>query len=173
MFPGPARTVLAVATLVFVCVAGWLRSIRGRATARLPRVIRRSGPVSPEGRRDRASFSSGGSEPGAVRHGDTISGRARYPAWCPSVVIRQDPGMLVIRTELDGISDDELDVEVYDDAIVVVGGWIRDAASGSFCRSVRVPREIDRDHVAATFRDEVLTILAPVGPRPGERRNGE
>jgi len=82
----------------------------------------------------------------------------------------EDDRRLVVRLEIPGMSKDEFDVEVLDDALVVCGekrferesteGRYRllQCAYGSFRRVVPLPVPVLPDHSKASYRDGVLKI---------------
>jgi HSP20 family molecular chaperone IbpA len=169
----PRADVLAAALAAIFGGAMWVLAVcEGvkRAGPGGPRVVRRSGSI-PGDVRDRASFSAAGSgRPSGGTPSEeivTMQPIRRYPSWCPTVVVERDRRCFVIRAELSGIDRDELRLEVYDDALVVRGNWTRDAAAGSFCRSVTLPWDADTDRVAVTFESDLLTVSAPLARREG------
>lgn len=91
----------------------------------------------------------------------------------PSVDIFEDRGDLVIKAELPGISRDDIEVTLSDGSITISGEkkkeneikkkdyykWER--SYGSFCRTFRLPTEVQPDKVGSTFKDGVLEVRMP------------
>lgn len=90
--------------------------------------------------------------------------------WSPNVETFEREGQLVIRADLPGLSKDDVDVEITDDAITISGerrneneekreGYFRSERSyGSFYRQIPLPEGVDANDANATFRNGVLEI---------------
>jgi HSP20 family protein len=80
---------------------------------------------------------------------------------------------LVLRADLPGMSDDDLEIEIKEGVITIAGerraeheergeGFHRvERSFGSFSRSLSLPDGIDPKKVEATFRDGVLEVRIP------------
>ena len=91
----------------------------------------------------------------------------------PNVDIYEDKGDLVMKADLPGMSKDDIEVKLTDGSITISGEkkhekevkkkdyytWER--SYGSFCRSFRLPAEVQSDKVKSTFKDGVLEIRMP------------
>ena len=85
---------------------------------------------------------------------------------------------LVVRADLPGLSREDLDVEVDDDALIIRGerrneleddqeGYYRSERSyGSFYRAIPLPENIDPTSCQATFKEGVLEVTFPKPQRP-------
>lgn len=83
-------------------------------------------------------------------------------------------GQLVVRADLPGMSKDDVDVEITDDALVIRGerrqeheehrdGYsVCEVSHGSFYRRIPLPEGADTQNATATFRDGVLEIKMQV-----------
>jgi HSP20 family protein len=106
-----------------------------------------------------------------------IAGEARPiegAAWSPSLDVFEKDGTLVVRADLPGLTKDEVQVEVTDEAITLKGerkkeieekkeGFYRlERAYGSFYRAVPLPEGIKPEDVKATFKNGVLEVTAPL-----------
>jgi len=80
---------------------------------------------------------------------------------------------LVVRVDLPGLSRDDVDVELDNDALIIRGhrhneleddqeGYYRSERSyGSFYRAIPLPENIDLSSCNATFKDGVLEVTLP------------
>jgi HSP20 family protein len=79
----------------------------------------------------------------------------------------------LLRADLPGVSEDDISVELHDNVLTISGerkaqreertaGYHRvERTSGSFHRSVRLPRGVDADRITANFDRGVLEISVP------------
>lgn len=93
--------------------------------------------------------------------------------WTPQVEVFERGNQLVVRADLPGLTKDDIDVKITDDAIVLQGerkqeseekeeGYYRSERSyGSFYRSIPLPEGINADEANATFHNGVLEITMP------------
>lgn len=112
----------------------------------------------------------------------------RFPAWSglfdfdwPRIDIREKDTELLVKAELPGVEDDDLDVSVDGDVLTIRGerktehedrgkDYLRhECFYGSFHRTIPIPFEIEPDHVEATFRRGVLTVRLPRSRAARER----
>ena len=80
---------------------------------------------------------------------------------------------LVVKAAVPGIGADELDITITGDVLTIKGEthaeekineehyYRREFRHGSFCRSVRLPIEVQADQATAIFKDSVLTLSFP------------
>lgn len=99
----------------------------------------------------------------------------------PQIETFQRGDQLVIRADLPGLSKNDVNVEVTDDAIIISGerrhefedehdGVYRSERSyGSFHRAVPLPEGAIADNAKANFKDGVLEITMPAPPRDATR----
>jgi HSP20 family protein len=104
--------------------------------------------------------------------------------WSPQVEVFQRDDRLVIRADLPGLTKDDVQVEVTDDAVTIRGerrqeqeerreGYYHSERSyGSFYCSIPLPEGVTADQADANFRDGVLEVTMPAPQRPtsGGRR---
>jgi HSP20 family protein len=103
-------------------------------------------------------------------------------AWAPQVEIFERDNKLVVRTDLPGMTKDDVDVEIDDDSIVIRGerrsereeddeGYYRSERSyGSFYRRIPLPSGVNAEEATADFRNGVLEITLPAPKRAEEKR---
>jgi HSP20 family protein len=103
--------------------------------------------------------------------------------WLPQVEAFEREGKLIVRADLPGLTKNDIDVDVTDDAIKIRGerrqekeeneeGYYRSERSyGSFYREIPLPSGVNREEANATFRNGVLEITMPAPARQsGSRR---
>jgi len=100
-------------------------------------------------------------------------GLAEMADWSPQIEITEREGQLIVRADLPGLSKDDVQVELRDDAILIRGqrkqereekreGYYRSERSyGSFYRQIPLPKGVKTENATATFRDGVLEISMP------------
>jgi HSP20 family protein len=105
-------------------------------------------------------------------------------AWTPPVETEERDGKLYVRTELPGLTKNDVKVEVTEDVLTIEGerkqqsekkegGYYRSERSyGYFSRSVALPEGAKADAATATFKDGVLEIAIelPARKTPEARR---
>jgi HSP20 family protein len=93
----------------------------------------------------------------------------------PADVYETDDG-LVVRAELAGLTDGDLNVEIYEDALIISGERplaLRDGRrfyevgirAGPFRLEVPLPRPADSSRVEARYEAGIVTVLLPWGAR--------
>ena len=97
--------------------------------------------------------------------------------WAPQLEAFERDGNLIIRADLPGLTKDDINVDITDDAIKIRGerrqekeenkdGYYRSERSyGSFYREIPLPGRVNRDEANATFRNGVLEITMPAPAR--------
>jgi len=103
--------------------------------------------------------------------------------WSPQIEAFEREGKLIVRADLPGLTKDDINVDITDDAIRIRGerrqekeeseeGYYRSERSyGSFYREIPLPSGVNREEANATFRNGVLEITMPAPARqPGSRR---
>src|SRR6266516_3544957 len=103
--------------------------------------------------------------------------------WLPQFEAFERDGKLIVRADLPGLTKDDINVDITDDAIKIRGerrqakeeneeGYYRSERSyGSFYREIPLPSGVNREEANATFRDGVLEITMPAPARqPSSRR---
>jgi len=103
--------------------------------------------------------------------------------WLPQVEAFEREGKLIVRADLPGLTKNDINVEITDDAIKIRGerrqekeeneeGYYRSERSyGSFYREIPLPSGVNREEANATFRNGVLEISMPAPARqPSSRR---
>ena len=97
----------------------------------------------------------------------------REGVWQPAVDIYEDEGSVVIKAELPGIDQDDIEIRIEDSTLTLKGERKHDQTIkkenfhrveryyGSFQRSFSLPHTIDQEKVRASCEKGVLTITLP------------
>lgn len=99
-------------------------------------------------------------------------GRFWFGGGQPAVNIWESPDALMVEAELPGITSDQVDMSVVGKELTLkvnraepqqegVTYHRRERPTGEFTRVLRLPTEVDADHVQAELRNGVLTITLP------------
>jgi HSP20 family protein len=106
---------------------------------------------------------------------------AESGTWAPEIEVFHRGNDLVVRTDLPGLSKDDVKVDVTDDRIIIQGerkreheeereGFYRSERSyGSFTRVVPLPEGAITEQAKASFKDGVLEITMPAPPEEVRR----
>jgi HSP20 family protein len=95
---------------------------------------------------------------------------AERNAWTPAVDILEREDALLVRAELPGMNQEEIDIELTGDALTVRGErrfdpapeWRRvERSYGRFSRTFTLTVPIRAEQVSATYRDGILEIVLP------------
>ena len=93
--------------------------------------------------------------------------------WLPSLDISETKNDLVVKAEVPGMDAKDIDISLSDGSLAIKGEKKQEREEkeenyhfiersyGSFCRSVRLPKEVKHDKVKASFKDGVLKIVLP------------
>ena len=112
-------------------------------------------------------------EGGRVANGSTAR------RWIPAMDLVETEDHLVLRGDLPGLTEDDIDIEIKDNVLTVSGerkaeseekgeGYHRvERAFGSFSRSLSLPQGIDPEKVEAGFDKGVLEVRIP---KPAEAK---
>jgi HSP20 family protein len=112
-------------------------------------------------------------------------GELEKSLWAPPVEVFERGDQLIVRADLPGLTKDDIDVDITDDAIVIRGerrqqkeeneeGYYRSERSyGSFYREIPLPAGINTEEANANFRNGVLEITLPAPERQSRRRRIE
>ncbi|MFH1739965.1 MAG: Hsp20/alpha crystallin family protein [bacterium] len=94
-------------------------------------------------------------------------------AFAPAIDLYEDDNKIVVKADLPGIEEKDIDVSVTDGVLTLKGekkheheekdgNWHRiERSYGSFTRSLALPDGVDHEKVAAQYKNGVLEITAP------------
>jgi HSP20 family protein len=101
------------------------------------------------------------------------NGSSAARRWIPAMDLAETEDHLVLRGDLPGLTEDDIDIEIKDGVLTVSGerkaeneekseGYYRvERAFGSFSRSLTLPQGVEADKVEAKFDKGVLEVRIP------------
>lgn len=101
------------------------------------------------------------------------SGNGEKRSFAPAVDIEENESQFVVRTDVPGVNEKDLEVRVHEGTLVVSGkreeakqeknerGYYRERHYGSFRRSFRLGTEVDEARIEASYHNGVLTVMLP------------
>lgn len=117
---------------------------------------------------------------------DTTTGNGSAGAaarrWIPAMDLVETGEHFVLRADLPGVTETDVDIEVENDVLTVSGerkaetedkqeGYYRlERSTGAFSRSLTLPEGIDAEAVSATFANGVLEVRIPKPAQTQPRR---
>jgi HSP20 family protein len=103
-------------------------------------------------------------------------------SWIPAVDIVETDADYVLRADLPGLTEQDINVELHNDVLTVSGerkseheerkqGYYRfERSSGTFRRSVRLPEGVTAESIRATFERGVLEVTVPKPEQQGPHK---
>jgi HSP20 family protein len=94
--------------------------------------------------------------------------------WAPTVDLVEEDDKLVLRADVPGIKPDDVKIEVEDDVLTISGEHTeekeekgkryarRERRSGSFSRSISLPKGVKPDDIEAECKDGVCEVTIPL-----------
>lgn len=114
---------------------------------------------------------------------DISSARAGTEAvWAPSLDIYEEEDSLVLKADLPGLKENEVDISIQGDTLLLRGerkqqsevkekGFYRcERVCGSFQRAVTLPYPVDDAKATATYKDGVLEVRLPKAEAAKQKR---
>lgn len=110
------------------------------------------------------------------------NGNGTQRRWIPSMDLVETQDHFVLKADLPGMSENDVDVELENNVLTISGerkteheeqheGYYRlERATGAFSRALSLPEGIDPEAVGATFDDGVLTVRIPKPAQAKPRR---
>jgi HSP20 family protein len=100
--------------------------------------------------------------------------------WAPPVDIEEQDDAYVIEAEVPGVTKDDVNIEIVSNELMITGeikererkGVLRKRTRriGRFEYRVRLPEQVDSDHVEAKLTDGVLSVRVPKHEQAERRR---
>jgi HSP20 family protein len=103
----------------------------------------------------------------------TGAGNGGARRWIPAMDLVEEKDHYVLRADLPGLSEQDVNVELEDNVLTISGerkseheerkeGFYRvERASGTFARSLTLPQGVDHDSIQARFDKGVLEVRVP------------
>ena len=135
---------------------------------------------------------------GLTRGGSGWQQGVQGTEWTPTIDVFERDGNLVVRAELPGVKQEDVDITVHDRVLTVSGQreeereqerggyYVKERRHGAFRRSVMLPQGVDEDNIRARYEDGVLEVTVEgaaavreprriqiEGQAGGESSNGE
>ena len=94
--------------------------------------------------------------------------------WIPSVDIKEKDGMYLIRADLPGVREEDIQVEVNNDQLIIKGNRRKDSSGndeqshiveryyGPFERVVKLPNGINESAIKKEYKDGILLVTIGV-----------
>jgi len=90
--------------------------------------------------------------------------------WAPALDVLQEDGDIVVRAELPGVRQEDVDITFHNGVLTIsgvrkaeeekegAGYYVRERRYGSFRRSMTLPQGTDESKINASFEDGVLEV---------------
>lgn len=113
--------------------------------------------------------------------GSFLESLERRESWNPSVDILEKDDKLILRAELPGMTEKDIDLKLEGNTLTLKGERKMDNEDkksnyhrvesfyGSFTRSFRLPDTVDLDKIKAEYKNGVLTVTFPQKPEAKPR----
>jgi HSP20 family protein len=121
------------------------------------------------------------------RRFDDIFSRPLFPAvwrrmpalemgWAPAIEVFEKKNKFVVKAELPGMKEEDIDVSVDSDILTIKGKrqaesevkeeeyYLCERSYGSFSRSIALPSSVDAKKIEASYEDGVLEVNLPKAP---------
>ncbi len=114
--------------------------------------------------------------------GDSLMGLTLFPqarnfpferGWYPAIDISEDKNNIVVKADLPGMKQEDIEVVLEDDVLTIRGerksekeekdkNFHRvERSYGAFERSIRLDTNVDKEKITANYKDGVLEIIMP------------
>ena len=100
-------------------------------------------------------------------------GTSFFEGWTPALDIYEDKDKYVVKAELPGLKNEDIDVSLEGNTLTISGERKREEEKeegdtyrseryfGRFQRTVTLPAAVDASKIQATYKDGVLTVTVP------------
>ena len=90
--------------------------------------------------------------------------------WAPAIDVVTEDGNLVIRAELPGVKQEDVDITLHNNVLTISGErkaeqeeerggyYVRERRYGSFSRSLTIPEGVDESKIHARYENGVLEV---------------
>jgi HSP20 family protein len=96
--------------------------------------------------------------------------------WAPAIEVFEKEDKFVVKAELPGMKEEDIDVSVVGDTLTIKGErkaesevkeedyYCCERSYGSFSRSIALPSSVDAKKIEASYEDGVLEVSLPKAP---------
>ena len=96
--------------------------------------------------------------------------------WAPAIEVFEREDKFVVKAELPGMKEDDIDISVVGDTLTIKGErkaesevkeedyYCCERSYGSFSRSITVPSNVNAKRIEASYEDGVLEVSLPKAP---------
>jgi HSP20 family protein len=93
--------------------------------------------------------------------------------WLPSLDVAETKNEIVVKAEVPGMEPKDIDISLSDGLLTIKGEkkqereekeenyHLVERSYGSFTRSIRLPNEVQRDKINASYKNGVLKVVLP------------
>jgi HSP20 family protein len=93
--------------------------------------------------------------------------------WLPSLDVSETKNILVVKAELPGMDPKDIDISLSDGMLTIKGEkkqekeekeenyHLIERSYGTFARMVRLPKEVKRDKISASYKNGILKVILP------------
>jgi HSP20 family protein len=93
--------------------------------------------------------------------------------WLPSLDVAETKNDVVVKAEVPGMDAKDIDISLTDGLLTIKGEkkqereekekdyHLVEKSYGAFTRSIRLPKEVQRDKINASYKNGVLTVTLP------------
>ena len=104
---------------------------------------------------------------------DLMETHGDRPTWAPVVELKDAGDAFVLKAQLPGVAEKDLDIQVTKDTVQITGehrnehqnqenGYYRsEFRYGKFSRTIGLPIAVQNDQVHATYKDGILSLTLP------------
>lgn len=104
---------------------------------------------------------------------DHESSLSRTSRWNPSIDIEENETAFILSADIPGLSKKDVSIEILDGVLTLKGERnevknnendyyvFRERNTGSFCRSFKLPDNVEDENIKASFKNGVLTLTLP------------
>ena len=98
---------------------------------------------------------------------------SEFFGWAPAVDLYEDKDYLIVKAELPGMKKDDIDISLHQGSLIISGERKEESHDGDgetsrserffgrFQRSLELPKPVDPNKVAASYKDGILTVKLP------------
>jgi HSP20 family protein len=102
------------------------------------------------------------------------SGSEFFSVWAPALDVYEDKDSVVVTLEVPGMKKEGFEIALHGGTLSIAGerhlddqrrkvsGYRTERFEGRFQRSIALPKQVQTEKVAASYRDGILTVTLPI-----------